>query len=176
MKFTAFLHKKLVDVLNDRRIVVWYDSERSFDAFVRTFQAPNCEVLLADQSVLRTRRRADELYRLINESDKPADRDRCVLIYVPQHRGIREEDKMRDPFEVYAMAGTSFGDAEDQKMESLARQAMPERADEITRLFREGRPGITMLDTLEMSWHWPVVNDVFRTETPADVIALTLCD
>lgn len=176
MKLSAFLHRKLVDLLGDRRIVVWYDAERSFDAFIKVFQAPNCEVLSGDESMLRTRRRADELYRMINESEKPAERDRCMLIYLSRRRGVGEEEKMRDPFEVYAMAGTSFGDAEDQKLESLARQAMPERADEITRLFREGKPGIALLDTLEMSWHWPVVNDVFRTETPADVIALALCD
>ena len=27
MKFTSFLHKKIVDLLGDRRIVVWYDAE-----------------------------------------------------------------------------------------------------------------------------------------------------
>jgi len=176
MKFTSFLHKKLVDLLSESRIVVWYDAERSFTAFVRTFESPNCVVLSAEESVLRARRRADELYRLMNESDSAIDRDRCLLIYVPRRRGVGEDDKMRDPFEVYAIAGTAFGDAEDHTMESLARQAMPERAEEITRLFREGRPGIALLDTLEMAWHWPVLNDVFHTETPSDVIALALCD
>ena len=36
-------------------------------------------------------------------------------------------------------------------MELLARQAMPDKADEITRMFREGRPDIALLDTLEKS-------------------------
>jgi hypothetical protein len=175
MRFTSFLHKKLVDLLNDRRIVVWYDAEGDFKSFAAAFTAPNCEVLSAAASVLRTRRRADEIYRLMNESERPSERDGCLLIYIPHCRGAAEDEKMRDPFEVYAMAGASFGDAEDQKIESLARQAMPSKADEITRLFREGKPDVALLDSLEKTQRWPLLNDVFRTETPAEIIAAALC-
>jgi len=176
MKFTSFLHKKLVDLLSDRRIVVWYDAEGDFKSFAAELTAPNCEVLSVEASVLKTRRRADEIYRLMNESENPSERDRCLLIYIPRRRGAGEEEKMRDPFEVYAMAGAPFGDAEDQKIDSLARQAMPDKADEITRLFREGKPDIALLDGLEKTQRWPLLNDVFRTETPAEIIAAALCN
>lgn len=176
MKFSAFLHKKILDLLNDRRIVVWYDAEGDFQAFAAAFNAPNCEVLSTEASVLKARRRADEIYRLMNESDDSAESGRCLLIYIPRCRGATEEEKMRDPFEVYSMAGAAFGDTEDQKLGSLARQAMPERAEEITRLFREGRPDIKLLDGLDKAQSRPLVNDVFGTETAADVIALALCD
>lgn len=176
MKFTSFLHKKLVDLLNDRRIVVWYDVEGDFKAFAAAFNGPNCELLSAEASVLKTRRRADEVYRLMNESENPAERDRCLLIYIPRRRGATEDEKMRDPFEVYAMAGAAFGDTEDQKIESLARQAMPQKAEEIIRLFREGKPDIALLDGLEKTQRWPRLNDVFRTETPAEIIASALCN
>lgn len=176
MKFTSFLHKKLVDLLNDRRIVVWYDAEGDFKTFAASFNGPNCEVLSVEASVLKTRRRADEVYRQMNESENPAERDRCLLIYIPRRRGATEDEKMRDPFEVYAMAGAAFGDTEDQKIESLARQAMPQKAEEITRLFREGKPDIALLDGLEKTQRWPLLNDVFRTETPAEIIASALCN
>ena len=52
---------------------------------------------------------------------------------------------------------------------------MPEKADEITRLFREGHPDITLLDDLDKARTWPVLNSVFHTESPVDVIALALC-
>jgi hypothetical protein len=176
MRFTSFLCKKLVDLLGDRRIVVWYDAEGDFKSFAAEFSAPNCEVLSAEASVLKARRRADEVYRLMNESENPVERDRCLLIYIPRRRGATEDEKMCDPFEVYAMAGAPFGDAEDQKIESLARQAMPDKADEITRLFREGKPDIALLDGLEETQRWPLLNDLFRTETPAEIIAAALCD
>jgi len=176
MKFTAFLHKKLIDLLNDRRIVVWYDVEGHFKTFAGSFNAPNCELLSSEESVLKTRRRADEVYRLMNESDNPAESGRCLLIYVPGGRGATEDEKMQDPFEVHALAGAAFGDAEDQKIESLARQAMPEKADQITRLFREGRPDIALLDALEKAQTRPLIKQVFNTTSELDVIALALCD
>lgn len=176
MTFTSFLHKKLIDLLNDRRIVVWYDAEGDFKVFAAAFKTANCEALSAESSVLKTRRRADQVYRLMNESENPSERDRCLLIYIPHKRGATEEEKMRDPFEVYAMAGAAFGDTEDQKIESLARQAMPRKSAEITRLFQEGKPDIALLDRLELTQRWPLLNDVFRTETPAEIIAFALCD
>jgi hypothetical protein len=103
MKFTAFLHKKLIDLLNDRRIVVWYDAEGDFKAFAGSFNAPNCELLSSGESVLKTRRRADEVYRLMNESDNPAESGRCLLIYVPGRRGAtgyrpsRRSGKIAEP-------------------------------------------------------------------------------
>ena len=176
MTFSSFLRRRLVDVLNERRIVVWYDGENDFKGFAAAFNVPNCEVLSTEASVLKARRRADEVYRLMNESQNPAERDRCLLIYIPHRRGATEDEKMRDPFEVYAMAGAAFGDTEDQKVESLARQAMPQKAEEITRLFREGEPSISLLDGLEKVQHWPLLHGVFRTETSADIIALALGD
>lgn len=176
MKLTLFLHNKMAELLNDRRIVVWYDAKGDFNSFIAEFKAPNCEILSADTSILKTRRRADEVYRHMNESDNPGERERCLLIYIPSRRGSAEDEKIRDPFEVYAMAGASFGDTEDQQIESLARQAMPQKAEEITRLFREGRPDISLLDSLEKTQRWPLMNDIFRTETPADIIALSLCN
>lgn len=71
MKFTSFLHKKLVDLLGNLRIVVRYDTEGDFRSFAAEFIMPNCEVLSAEASVLKTRRRADEIYRLMNEYENP---------------------------------------------------------------------------------------------------------
>ena len=185
MRFSSFLHKKLVDLLEDRRIVVWYDGEGDFADFVRSKLAgegsgqsgfPATEIIDTRESVLKARRRADEIYRLMNESDDPSQRKRCMLIYIPRRRGVTEEEKMRDPFEVYALAGAAFGDTEDQKIESLARQAMPDRAEEITRLFREAKPDVALLDSLEQARHWPLLNDVFGSETPAEIIAAALCN
>jgi hypothetical protein len=176
MSFSNYLRKRLIDLLNDRRIVVWYDAEGDFKTFAGSFNAPNCELLSSEKSVLKTRRRADEVYRLMNESDNPAESGRCLLIYVPGSRGATEDEKMQDPFEVYALAGAAFGDTEDQKIESLARQAMPEKADEITRLFSEGRPDMTLLDGLGKAQSRPLIKQVFNTTNESDVIALALCD
>ena len=87
MRFTSFLYKKPVDLPGDRRMVVWYDAEGDFQSFLAAFRAPNREVLSTEASVLKTRRRAGEIYGLMNESENPAERDRCLLIYAPSGEG-----------------------------------------------------------------------------------------
>jgi hypothetical protein len=145
MSFAAYLLKRIIQLLNDRRIVVWYDAEGDFGNLIRSGQSglSNTDIIDTRESLLEARR-----------------------------RGVTEEEEMRDPFEVFALAGSLFGDTEDQKMESLARQAMPQKSDEITRLSHEGKPTISLLDALEKTHRWPLLNDVFRRETPAEVIAL----
>ena len=73
MKFTSFLHKKLVDLLGDRRIVVWYDAEGDFKSLAAGFSAPNCKVLSAEASILKSRRRADEIACVATPGLLPSD-------------------------------------------------------------------------------------------------------
>lgn len=167
MSVSDFLQKRLQNLLDERRIVVWYDGERAFTGFVRSFITPSCIVVSAAESTLRTRREAEAVYRKLNESDNPAEARANLLLYVPRSRGATFEEQQRDPFEVFALAGTAFGDTEGDRLESLARQAMPERADEITRLFAEGRPSLALLDRLESVQRWPLLREALETESPA---------
>jgi len=176
MKFSEYLQKRIVDLLNERRIIVWYDPKQDFKDFITSFSLPSCTVLSASDSILKTRRTADEIYHQMNESDEPKKSRKNLLIYIPWSRGVDEYSKIRDPFEMYALAGASFGDTEDQKIESLARQAFPEKAEEITRLFREGRPTISILDGLESVQRYPILRQTFDSESPIEIIAVALCN
>ena len=81
--FTDYLKKRLIDLLNDRRIVVWYDPERHFEELTRSFRAPSCQVLNASDSVLKARRGADEIYRQMNDSTDPQLSKASILIHIP---------------------------------------------------------------------------------------------
>jgi len=174
--FTDYLKKRLIDLLNDRRIVVWYDPEKHFEELTRSLRAPSCQVLNASDSVLKARRRADEIYRQMNDSTDLQLSKASILIHIPWARGKDDESRLLDPFEVYARAGIAFGDTEDQQFESLARQAFPDRSDEITRLFREGKPTLSLLDSLNKAQRYPLINQIFGTESASEVIAFALCD
>ena len=59
------------------------------------------------------------------------------------------------------MFGAVFGDKESESLPSLARQAMPERAADIDRLFAEGHPTLSMLDNLQASQSFPCCKTVW---------------
>ena len=176
MNVSAHLRKRLIDLLDDHRIVVWYDSEKAFGEFVTAFKAPGCVVVSATDSILIARRGAEKVYREMNESALPAARVN-LLIYLPMSRGDTVEARQQDAFEAFAAAGTVFGVDESQRLASLARQAMPAHTAQITRLCEEGKPTLIMLDRLASTQVTsPLLHEVFGSDTPAEVIALALCD
>jgi len=145
MTLSGFLQKRLPEILSERRIVVWYDGERAFEEFVQSFSPPACTVVSVAESTLKVRRQAEAINRKMNESDNLVEARANLLIYFPRPRGTTSEARQRDPFEVFALAGVAFGDTEGERLASLARQALPERIDEITRLFAKGSPGLAFL-------------------------------
>ena len=175
MSLTSHLTKHLLDLLGEYRIVVWYDGDDAFRDFAGAFRAPACRVILATDSTLRARREAESVYREMNESADRATAHGKMLIYLPRLRGSMPEVRQRDPFEAFALAGTAFGDGEAEFLQSLARQAMPEHASEIDRLFAEGRPTVALLDGLESGQRWPLIREALETESPVDVVARVLC-
>src|SRR5208283_5208428 len=138
MSLRSHIQKRLLDLLEEHRVVVWYDGEKAFGEIATSFAAPSCTLILAEESPLRARRAADEIVARLNDVNFPDEKNRNVLIYAPWRRGTAEEERLNDPLEAFALIGAAFGDKEAESFQSLARQAMPERIAEIDRLFSEG--------------------------------------
>jgi len=173
VKVSTFVKRTIQGYVDRHRVVVWYDAEGVFASLAAELELRDCVVVSASESRLEARRRADEVFL---ELCSKAGGAPGLLIYAPQVRGVQETERVADMFECFAVAGTAFGDQESEQVQSLARQAMPEAADEIDRLFREGRPTLRMLDGLEKSGGYPLVKQALGTQTPADVGALLLAD
>jgi hypothetical protein len=175
MSVRSHIEKRLLDLLEERRVVVWYDGEKAFGEIAMSFAAPACTVILAQDSPLRARRASDEIVSRLSDANFPDQKNRNVLIYAPWPRGAAEEVRLNDPFEGFALIGVSFGDKEAESFQSLARQAMPERIAEIDRLFNEGRPTLAMLEGLGDGAHYPLLREAIGTESGIESAALLLC-
>jgi hypothetical protein len=175
MSLRSHIQKRLLDLLEERRVVVWYDGEKAFGEISASFAAPTCTVILAQESPLRARRAADEIVARLNDANFPDQKNRNVLIYAPWRRGTAEEERLNDPLEAFALMGAAFGDKEAESFQSLARQAMPERIAEIDRLFSEGRPTLAMLEGLGDGAHYPLLREAIGTDSGIEAAAQLLC-
>ena len=176
MSLTAYLNKRMMDLLDEKRVVVWYDGEKAFEEVAQGFRAPNCTTVLAADSRLRARRRADEILCGLNDvRQPPSARNGNLLIYCPWSRGRTPEQKAQDPFEGFALVGSAFGDKEAETLQSLARQAMPNRASEIDRLFREARPNLGLIEGLGEGVHYPLLQEALGSDSLVEVTARLLC-
>ncbi len=175
MTVSAYIHRKLVDLLEERRVVVWYDENCALRDLALRLTAPNCRLVDSSGSVLQARRAADQVFCGLDDPDAGDLRAANLLIYCPHRRPQGDEARCQDPFESFAVCGATFGDKPDETLQSLARQAMPDRTSEIDRLFQEGRPTLLMLDGLKAGASYPLLRDCLGTDSPLDVAARLLC-
>ena len=176
MSLTAYLKKRLIDLLEEKRVVVWYDGEDAFGEVAQHFKAPNSSLVLPQNSRLRARRQADEVLGRLNDGNQPSQaKNAGLLIYCPWPRGRTEDQRRADPMESFALIGTAFGDKEAERFQSLARQAMPERAREIDRLFAEARPTLALIEGLGKSTQYPLLQQALGSDSLIEVTTQLLC-
>jgi hypothetical protein len=176
MKLSLLIQNLLTHKLTSSRVVVWYDGEGLFADFVSSLDLASCKIIPATKSILVARRQAETTFSQINRPEAPySSKEINLLIYVPRARSV-EAQRIYDPFEVFAVAGTTFGDQESEHLKSLALKAMPEFADQIERLFREGSPTPEVLDRLEQTPQYILVRQAFGTTSSEEVAALLIGD
>lgn len=175
MSLTSYVKKRLTDLLEEKRVVVWYDGEEAFGEVARSFAAPDCSVIFAKTSRLSARRRADEVLSCLGDSGQPSPaKNGTLLIYCAWSRGRTQEERLQDPFEGFALIGDGFGDQEAETFQALARLAIPDRANEIDRLFAEGRPTVAILEGLGESVRYPLLQEALGTDSMVEVVARLL--
>jgi hypothetical protein len=176
VSLTAYLKKRLIDLLEEKRVVVWYDGDAAFQEVARAFKAPNSSVILAQESRLRARRQADEVVGRLNDVNEASQaKNANLLIYCPWLRGCTDSQRREDPFEALALMGAAFGDKEAETFQSLARQAAPERSREIDRLFAEACPTIALIEGLGKSTRYPLLHQALGTDSLVEIATLVLC-
>src|SRR4051812_30070615 len=118
MSVIAYIHRQLVDLLEERRVVVWYDPEKTLRELAADFRAPNCILIDTSDSILKARREADHVFRGIDDMDHPELKHKNLLIYFSRRRGLTEDERFQDPFEMFAVVGAAFGDKEGETLHS----------------------------------------------------------
>jgi hypothetical protein len=176
VSLSGYIKKRLIDLLEEKRVVVWYDGENAFGDIAKAFATPNTAIVISEPSRLRARREADELLSRLNDQGQSIQvRSGNLLIYCPWARGRGVDERLRDPFESFALLGTAFGDKEVDTFQSLARQAMPERSGEINRLFAEGVPTLALIEGLGENVRYPLLQEALGSDSPIENTAQLLC-
>ncbi len=171
MSVSDYVRRAVLERLERNGILVWYDRERAFEAVAAVLPNDRIRLVSASESTLDARRLADAMFQGLPQGIAEAEQ---LLIYVARPRPV-EDHRLRDPFEVYARIGGTFGDRESEELESLACQALPDRAAEIRRLFRAGRPTLLTLDELDNARRYPLVKQALGVDGPVEVAARLLC-
>jgi hypothetical protein len=165
----------IVSRLRERRIIVWYDADKVFHALFEALDHAPLVKVDASRSRLHARREADRAWRALFDIDSLGPPPALLLIYVAGDRGDSEDARRGDLFESFALAGSTFGATDAERLPSIARQVLVGRDVEVDRLFAEGTPTLVQLDALAGGTRYPLLHEAFGTDVPARVAAKLLC-
>ena len=174
MRVSTFVKRRIQEYVDQHRLVVWYDGECAFGSLAAKLELRDCDVISAVDSQLMA---ADKPTRCSGAHAVECRRDEGPAdLCAGCARGGRGRAGRRHLRMFRAVAGTAFGDQESERLQSLARQAMPQSGDQIDRLFAEGQPTLRTLDGLEKSSGHPLLKQALGTEVPAEIGSLVLAD
>jgi hypothetical protein len=162
--------------LREHDILVWYDPDRAFRGLFTLLADDRLVKVDASTSVLGARDAADTAWRQLFAVDSVEPARPRILVYVPEARHTDEDDRREDPFEPLALAGATFGATQAERLQSLARQALPGRAPEVDRLFAQGVPTLAELEALAGGTRYPFLQATLGTDVPARVATVLLCE
>ena len=167
----------ILERLQERGMLVWYDPDGHFRELFAALDHASLVKVDASASVLAARRQADRAWRTLLDVEGNGVGPVPVLVYAPYARGAEDDEQGRraDLFEPFAVCGAAFGDRPVERLASLARAALGWRDAEVDRIFAEGRPSLAELDKLAAGARYPQLEQALGTEVPGRVAAVLLC-
>lgn len=169
---SAYVLDRISDLLNRRRVVVWFDGRLVFRPLLPKIQRVVVQLggMLIDgtESELAARRSADAAYQQLEATNGLS----CLLVYLPRARARATETWREDLFASYGVVGATFGDHEDEHLRELALAAWPAQRAAIERQFKAGQPTLASLDGLAQAdgVRWPLIRQALGTDDPVEAI------
>ncbi|MBU5638828.1 PglZ domain-containing protein [Geomonas sp. Red69] len=94
-----------------------------------------------------------------------------VLVYVPVHAPITDEEKQHDPFALYSACGGLFPDGAGDEYEQICLRAKPDHSTEIRRVFTENpNPSFAVIDAIAGGVNWPNLRALLKVDSANDIL------
>src|SRR5438093_7839999 len=128
MKIREFMQEHLRKRMEGTGCLVVYDATRRYRELVLGMATSRCTVVDAGESIILAREKAKGVWL---ELANPAKEPRQLVVYVPAVKPESDEEKHRDPFQVFALGGAVFPDGDGDSFLALCRKAKPDHAERI---------------------------------------------
>lgn len=171
MKIAEFVQQEIVlKRLGEQHILVVYDAERRYRDLCLELASEQCRVIDAGASSIESREAA---LVALQEMAPINAANKGLLIYVPAAAPIKDEEKQRDPFSIYAEIGGCFPDPlrSGDDFQSLCLKAKPDHATAIRRIFAENpQPTFAMIDAVGGGAGWPQLQALLQVDSARDML------
>ncbi len=171
MKIADYIQEQFRRRVESHTSLVIYDPKRWYRDLARSLGDDRVTVVDASDSIILGRERAMSVWvDLGSATEEP----RHLVVYVPAKPPESEEEKCRDPFQIFALGGAVFPDGDGDTYLSLCRQAKPDHAVKIEALFNAGVPDFATIDNVGAGHDWPKLRSLLGVDSAVELAAALL--
>ncbi len=169
MKLWDFIRDQFKRRLDAGGCLVIYDREGRYRDCALALAGEACSVIDAGASIIAGREQALTEWLTMARPGK-SKQQRQLVVYVPAPKPESDEDKCRDPFQIFALGGAAFPEGEGDNYQALCRRAKPDFAAQIEALFQAGVPDFDMVDNVGAGKDWPRLRTLLGVESAAEIL------
>ena len=169
MSIQAFIQQEiLLPRLERHGVLVVYDPARCYRDLCLNLASEALKVVDATESSIDSREAA---IQALSALGRPSSLLKGLLVYVPARAPLTDEEKQRDPFALYAAAGSVFPEGDGDDYISLCLKVKPDHAIEIRRMFtHDPHPSFAVIDAVGGGLGWPNLRALLGMESARDII------
>lgn len=164
--------QKLEPLLHAKQVLIVYDPDQRYQEICLSMAQDTTIVVDTTESSIISR--AAALDALSKIGTKEVDE---LLVYVPAHPPLTDEQKQIDPFSIYAECGAIFPDPkkDSDSFLSICLTAKPDYAAQIRNIFKEdSSPSFAVIDAIGGGDSWPNLKSLLNTDSANDIILALL--
>ena len=174
MKIREFIRDQFKRRLDAAGCLVVYDGERRYRDCVLALAGESCSVIDAGESIITGREQALTEWLRLARPGKAAKQQRQLVVYVHAPKPESDEDRCRDPFQIFALGGGVFPEGDGDSYLALCRRAKPDFAVQIEALFQAGVPDFDTVDNVGAGKGWPRLRTLLGVESAAETLVAFL--
>jgi PglZ domain len=173
MKVREFIRDQFKRRLDAGGCLVIYDGEGRYRECAADLAGDACAFIDAGNSIITAREQAlTEWLKMARPGQSKQQKQ--LVIYVPAPKPESDEDKCRDPFQIFVLGGAAFPEGDGDSYQALCRRAKPDFAAQIEALFQAGVPDFDMVDNVGAGKGWPRLRTLLGIESAAEILVAFL--
>jgi PglZ domain len=166
MKIADYIESQFLQRVESHTCLVIYDPTERYRDLAKGLADERVTVVDASDSIILGRERAMEAWIGLGKATKQPQH---LVVYVPAKTPESEEEKCRDPFQIFALGGAAFPDGDGDTYLSLCRRAKPDHAAKIEVLFKAGTPDFTTIDNVGSGHDWPKLRSLLGVDSAVEL-------
>ena len=170
MRVRDFIRDQFKKRLDAAGCLVVYDREGRYRECVMALASETCPVIDAGESIITAREQALNEWLRLARPGKAAKQQRQLVVYVPAGKPETDEDRCRDPFQIFGLGGNVFPEGDGDSYQALCRRAKPDFAVQIETLFQSGVPDFDTVDNVGAGKGWPRLRTLLGVESAAEIL------